>query len=162
MSVNHARPHVLVLPEDDADRQLANGFLQDPSIKTRVIQVLPPAGGWGKVRKEFLELHISKLKEYPERHLVLLIDFDEKPEQRTEYFQEVFPPEVAKRVYLLGTFGEPEELRKSCHLTLEKIGEKLSSECYYGESTLWQHELLQHNSGEVERLRNNVKPFLFA
>lgn len=27
MSVNKYKPHVLVLPEDDANRQLANGFL---------------------------------------------------------------------------------------------------------------------------------------
>jgi hypothetical protein len=29
MSVNKYHPHVLVLPEDDANRQLANGFLLD-------------------------------------------------------------------------------------------------------------------------------------
>ena len=29
MSVNKYQPHVLVLPEDDANRQLANGFLLD-------------------------------------------------------------------------------------------------------------------------------------
>ena len=32
MSVNVYKPHVLVLPEDDADRQIANGFLLDPSL----------------------------------------------------------------------------------------------------------------------------------
>ncbi len=42
MSVNRALPHVLVLPEDDANRQIANGFLLalDSSVQRR-IQVLP-------------------------------------------------------------------------------------------------------------------------
>ena len=43
MSVNVYNPHVLVLPEDDANRQIANGFLLEPSIKHRNIQVLTPA-----------------------------------------------------------------------------------------------------------------------
>lgn len=30
---NKHKPHVIVLPEDDANRQIANGFLLDPSIK---------------------------------------------------------------------------------------------------------------------------------
>ena len=45
MSVNNHRPHVLVLPEDEANEELVNGFLLDPSIKLRNIQVLPSAGG---------------------------------------------------------------------------------------------------------------------
>jgi len=39
MSVNVYKPHVLVLPEDDADRQIATGFLLDPSLKPRNIQI---------------------------------------------------------------------------------------------------------------------------
>ena len=40
MSVNKYLPHVLVLPEDDANRQLANGFLLDPNLLDRRIQLL--------------------------------------------------------------------------------------------------------------------------
>ena len=43
MSVNKFRQHVFVLPEDDANRQLANGFLLDLSV--RQVQILPEAGG---------------------------------------------------------------------------------------------------------------------
>jgi hypothetical protein len=43
MSVNKYLPHVLVLPEDDANRQLATGF--EIEVKhTRRIQVLVEAG----------------------------------------------------------------------------------------------------------------------
>lgn len=45
MSVNRYQPHVLVLPEDDANRQLANGFVLDldATVLTR-IQVLEEVG----------------------------------------------------------------------------------------------------------------------
>lgn len=46
MSVNRHLPHVLVLPEDDANRQIANGFLLHHAIGNRKIQVLEEAGGW--------------------------------------------------------------------------------------------------------------------
>lgn len=45
MSVNFYKPHVLVLPEDDANRQIAIGFLLDPGLKQRNIQILTPSGG---------------------------------------------------------------------------------------------------------------------
>ena len=54
MSVNKFQPHVLVLPEDDANRQLANGFLLDQYVSTHKIQVLPKVGGWTQVLELFL------------------------------------------------------------------------------------------------------------
>ena len=67
MSVNVYKPHVLVLPEDDANREIANGFLLAPSLKLRNIQVLPCAGGWGKVLACFLDDHVSGLRKFPGR-----------------------------------------------------------------------------------------------
>jgi hypothetical protein len=43
--INKYQPHVIVLPEDDANRQIGNGFLQVPSLQARRIQILPEAGG---------------------------------------------------------------------------------------------------------------------
>jgi hypothetical protein len=43
---NKFKPHVLVLPEDDANRQIANGFLSNSKLVVRAIQVLPIVGGW--------------------------------------------------------------------------------------------------------------------
>ena len=59
MSVNKYLPHVLVLPEDDANRQLANGFLLDRALMTRSIQVLAEAGGWTAVLDRFKSDHVS-------------------------------------------------------------------------------------------------------
>jgi len=161
MSVNVYKPHVLVLPEDDADRQIANGFLLDPSLNPRNIQVLTPSGGWGKVLDSFIHDHIDRLRKYPHRHLVLLIDFDGQVEARRAQFVEHFPNDLRDRVFLLGTRSEPEPLRKQCGDSFESIGTRLAEECYRDETTLWGHALLEHNAGERQRLNSKVKSILF-
>lgn len=161
MSVNVYRPHVIVLPEDDADRQIANGFLLDPAIKLRNIQVLAPAGGWGKVLDSFVEHHATELRKWPARHLVLLIDFDGRVEERTAHFVSQFPADVQDRVFLLGTQSEPEPLRRHCGDSLENIGKALAAECRRDETDLWAHELLAHNAAERTRLNASVKSILF-
>jgi hypothetical protein len=75
MAVNRFKPHLLVLPEDDANRQLANGF--DLNISSRQFQVLAPSGGWARVRDCFVSDHVSDMRKNPDRFMVLLIDFDE-------------------------------------------------------------------------------------
>lgn len=161
MSVNNEKPHVLVLPEDDANRQMANGFLLDPSIKPRNIQVLPPARGWGKVLDSFVKEHVAKLRTYPGRHLVLLIDFDEHMEERQQRFRESIPEDLQDRVFLLGTQSEPEPLRKKCGDKLENIGKKLATECFHNKTELWRHPLLAHNAKERTRLNEKVRSILF-
>lgn len=161
MSVNVYKPHVMVLPEDDANRQIVNGFLLDPSLNQRVIQPLPIAGGWAKVREELSATQVVQLRKYPDRHLVLLIDFDGEVAERMQNFQEAIPDDVRDRVYLLGTQDEPEPLRKVCGISLERIGEELAQACANEEPGLWSHEMLQHNQAELARLIQHVKPFLF-
>lgn len=162
MSVNLYKPHVLVLPEDDANRQLANGFLKDPALNLRAIQVLPVEGGWSKVRDAFVARHQEQMRNYPFRHLVLLIDFDEQVEDRFSRFKDCIPADVSERVFLLGTCDEPEPLRKDQGTSLEKLGEQLARACAEGRPGLWAHHMLQHNQPELERLTNKVKPFLFS
>ena len=67
MSVNRYKPHVLVLPEDDASRQLVNGFILDQSLPTRTIQVLEVAGGWNEVVVCFLNDHVAGMEIWTDR-----------------------------------------------------------------------------------------------
>jgi hypothetical protein len=161
MSVNVYQPHVLVLPEDDANRQMANGFVLHAHLKQRNIQILPPSGGWGKVLASFVNDHIAGLRKYPHRHLVLLIDFDDHVDERREHFVAQFPPDVRERVFLLGTSSEPEPLKKSHGNSLEAIGKQLATECERDETELWAHRLLAHNAAERQRLNAKVKAILF-
>ncbi|MGH9427035.1 MAG: hypothetical protein ACRD2L_12125, partial [Terriglobia bacterium] len=77
MGVNIDRPHLYVLPEDEADRQLANGFHQAVNF-IRQMQVLRVAGGWRKVLNCFKSDHIKDMENNSKRFMVLLIDFDDK------------------------------------------------------------------------------------
>ena len=62
MSINKHRPHILVLPEDDANRQIANGFILDLNLDRRAIQVLPEARGWTDVVDKFTNNYASTMR----------------------------------------------------------------------------------------------------
>jgi len=158
--VNRYLPHVLVLPEDDANRQIANGFVLylDPSVFTR-IQVLEEAGGWGAVLNRFVSDHVGGMVRYTGRHLVLLIDFDGSRE-RLRIAQGRIPEHLIDRVFVLGVLTEPEALNGAVLGSYETIGEK-ARDCRERTDTIWAHELLRHNSNEIERLRQHVRPMLF-
>jgi hypothetical protein len=160
MSVNRYQPHVLVLPEDDANRQLANGFIQDQDVSTRRIQVLEPAGGWMRVLECFKSDHVRAMETCPLRSMVLLIDFDGKKD-RMNLAKEVIPSHLTERVFVLGVLTEPEDLRKASLGSYETIGRAMAKDCREETDTTWGHDLLQHSAGEIGRLRDSVRPFLF-
>jgi hypothetical protein len=146
-----------VLPEDDRDRQLANGFLLDPGVRN--IQVLGVAGGWLKALERFKSDHIRGMDDYPGRFMVLLIDFDGHPERRDEA-RAAIPARLNERVFVLGVLTEPEELTFSLG-SYETIGRALAEDCRLGAGTAWEHPLLRHNEAELDRLRERVRPILF-
>lgn len=161
MSVNFYQPHLLILPEDDANRQLANGFLRHHSVITRNIQVLAVAGGWLKVFEKFQAEYTSRLDRYLECQMVLLIDFDGQPNRAFEAMSKV-PESLASRVFILGTLTDPEGLKKAGLGNFEAIGLALAQECREEVSKIWSHELLRHNASEMDRLRAIAWPILFG
>ena len=165
---NKYSEHLQVLVEDDANRQLINGLNRHPSIQARMLQLLPVAGGW-KVVLDSLgkpEL-VRQLAELPKRHLLLLIDFDEQFESRSDIYQkhkQRMPVDVSQRIYLLGCLHEPEKLKADLQSrrSFEEIGRELADDCAPPPApNLWQHPHLQHNAQELQRLVAQVKPFLF-
>ncbi|MGH8550378.1 MAG: hypothetical protein ACRERU_17615 [Methylococcales bacterium] len=159
MSVNKYQPHVLVLPEDDANRQLANGFLLDQFLSNRKIQVLEQTGGWNEVLDCFQSVHANAMDRYPQRFMVLLIDFDGR-EDRLGSASAVIPNRLKDRVFVLGAWREPEALRQDLG-SYEIIGLKMAKDCRENTYTTWEHHLLRHNAGELDRLRKHVLPILF-
>jgi hypothetical protein len=160
MSVNKHQNHVLVLPEDDANRQIAHGFQLHPSIAQRAIQVLPPPGGWPRVRDEFSKIHVANMDRIPLRHMVLLVDFDER-DNRLDVMKAVIPQMLADRVFVVGVWSEPERLRTAKGCSFEDVGFELAQDCRDGSRTGWNHPLLRHNSSEVDRMTERLSPFLF-
>lgn len=153
---NKYHNHLLIVPEDDANRQIANGFLQHPSVRQRSVQVQRVAGGWGNVGPMIADLALASLTT---RHVVGLVDFD-KVGTRRETVLEALAAEVRERVFVLGVWTEPEDLRRSTGQTLEGIGHQLADDCNVPLLGLWNHQLLKHNLGEVERLIARVRQFV--
>lgn len=160
MSVNKFQPHVYVLPEDDADRQIANGFLLGPSLLDNRIRILEEAGGWNEVIERFCSTYAAEMDRYPDRHMVLVIDFDGKPD-RFEVVRKRIPQHLLDRVFVLGALNDPENLRQELRLSYEAIGTAMARDCCGNTASIWEHRLLSHNTSEIDRLRTTVCPILF-
>jgi hypothetical protein len=161
MSPNKEKPHVLVLPEDDANSQLATGFhLEVDSTRYRQMQVLPAAGGWNEVLNRFTRDQVDGMDKWPVRFMVLLIDFDGK-EGRLETAKAEIPDHLTERVFILGTLTKPEDLKRAKLGDYEAIGSAMAKDCREETDTTWVHPLLRHNASELDRLREHVRPIFF-
>jgi len=159
--MNKYAPHVYVIPEDRADEQIADGFVLHHRVKTPRIKVMPPAGGWPEVLKTFEVEYISVLRDYPQAHVILLIDFDDRIDERREKFARAIPTDIQARVFVIGPKNTPEELKREMNEGVEAVGTKLASDCDAGTVEYWGHDQLQHNDSERQRLVQTVRPFLF-
>jgi hypothetical protein len=159
--INKYRPHILVLPEDDANSQLANGFLLelDYAALSR-IQVLPEVGGWMAVLDTFLTDHVAPMDRFLERYLILLIDFDGE-DGRLNYARTMIPERLRARVFIVGAWTDPEALQRAGLGSRETIGRAAAKDCREETDNTWGHDLLRHNTGEIKRLRQEIRPFLF-
>lgn len=158
--MNRFKPHLLVLPEDDANRQIVVEFLLHPRISESHMQVLRPPGGWLKVLEAFRSTHLAELERYRYRCLVLLIDFDGDP-GRIEQVRATIPQHLRPRVFILGASTEREAIRRELG-SYETIGRLLAEDCIAGTDLTWSHGLLRHNAAEAARLREHVRDFLFT
>jgi hypothetical protein len=125
------------------------------------MQVLPPAGGWYKVLEAFETDHVDRMRENPNRFIVLIIDFDGHEDRLTKANEKI-PNELAERVFVLGSFSDPEGLKRDLGGTFESIGTELAKDCSEETNETWGHTLLRHNTVELDRLRQHVRPILFS
>ncbi|MGD0959694.1 MAG: hypothetical protein ABSB19_07800 [Methylomonas sp.] len=125
------------------------------------MQVLPVAGGWGKVLDKFRRDHAAKMQNNQLRHMLLLLDFDDEVDNRRKRINNEITEQIANRVFVLGVKSEPEKLKIDSGKTFEQIGATLAKECIDNSKALWSHPLLTHNQAELDRLITIVKPFLF-
>jgi len=73
----------------------------------------------------------------------------------------VLPDHLKERVFILGAWSEPEELRQDLG-SYETIGLAMARDCRDNTEVTWAHPLLCHNAGELERMRKLVRPILFS
>jgi hypothetical protein len=159
MSVNRFQPHVFVLPEDDANSQVAIGFSLELPLN-RQIQVLPAAGGWSQVVERFRSRHVGRLDRDSLASIILLVDLDGHV-ARLNRVQAEIPERLAERVFVLGALTTPEALKQAGLGSYERIGRAMAKDCREGTDTIWGHDLLKHNAPELERLLQHVRPILF-
>jgi hypothetical protein len=160
MKVNREKEHFLVLPEDDANRQIVIGFINDLNVDNSAIQVLPIADGWKKAVEQLTIDDGLRLRQYPQRRIILIIDFDKK-ENRLSYVESQIPKDLKERVFVLGVQSNPQKLKSDIKKSFEEIGKALAQDCSDNTNELWGHKLLTHNKTELERMVSSVKPFLF-
>ncbi len=120
MSRNRYQPHIIILPEDRANEEIGNGFIQYPNVNERAIQIERPAGGWGKVIEKFTEVHVPEMRQFTKSTIVLLIDFD-RSEDRFSYVESQIPQDLKERVFILGVQSNPESLRRDTQKNFEKL-----------------------------------------
>ena len=161
MSVNKFLPHVFVVPEDRADEELANGFVQHDQVDGRQVQVLRPADGWSGVLDKFTTQYIPYLRNHSKGYVILLIDFDSKYDDRRDQFKKAVPVELENRVFVVGCKETPELLRQALGESLEDIGRSLADDCYKGTVDVWGHDHLKHNEPDRMQLVKMVKSILF-
>jgi len=160
MSANHYRPHVLILPEDDANRDMVIGFRRNLAMDFRQVQVEDVAGGWLELLELFESVYVREMDRRPIRRMVLSIDLDDDL-GRLQGARARVPEHLSHRVFILGVLSEPERLKSRLRKSYEEIGMDLAKDCQDGTDVAWGHELLRHNAAEVERLREQVRPILF-
>lgn len=158
MSINRFKRHLYVLPEDERNRQIATGF--EKSCDTNQIQVLNEARGWSNVCSVFELDHVREMNNFVDRYMVLLVDFDQSNSRIADVHKHV-PLSLANRVFVLGVWSEPEDLRRSVSASYEVIGEKMASDCRNGTSNIWGHPLLVHNATEIARICVEFRSLLF-
>lgn len=166
MSANKYKPHLNVLCEDEINQDIMRGFLlgyqsYDFSIPSKINIIPTVAGGWSNVVGSFESHWKDYLAKHQNAYLLMLIDFDENIERIDEIKQKI-PQELKDRVFILGCFDEPEDLKSDAHQAMSKhrfsvnnesIGKVLFLECKDDKLELWQSEHLKHNLQEIERLK---------
>ena len=167
MGVNKYQSHLLILAEDDAYRDLANGFVKHFAVAVNKILIEKPAGGWLELLKIFSQEYESDVRKYPNRYVLLLLDLDGDQERSEEIFTNRIPDEIKDRVFILCCKDEAESIKGELGSgKFEAIGEKLAQSCYddtyINSNTPWLCSQLQHNRNELARLATTVRSFLFC
>ena len=161
--MNKYRPHIYILPEDEADNDFVVGFLNLPIFDNTRIAPLryggEYGGGWLKAVEKFKNDHIPDMNKFPGRYMILVIDFD-KYDDRAEKIQNFDIPDTLRdRVFIIGSRTNPQSLKKELKMNGEEIGEAIARSCAEKTGTIWDHPLLKHNQAEIDRLRPVIEQF---
>ena len=171
---NNYLPHLLVLPEDEHNREFVLGFIEHHRINSRAVDLRPVAKGWQEAFKGFEENIAPTMQRFKERRVLIVIDFDLNFPDRLQHAKATYIDQsIQDRVFVIGCSDEPKdllaELANVGHKTSRKqVGADLAAECVGappngpgGGPVSWSHAMLAHNRPELDRLRTSVGKLLF-
>ena len=163
MSPNRYQEHIIILPEDDAIRQIVNGFCSSHCLgnTNRILQIADEARGWSHAKTILEDTYVKYLKKFPKSRVIVVIDFDSQTARRDHMLQNV-PEEIKERVFIIGSFSNPESLRNDLNKSFETIGKDVAEQCAAESAdNLWDATLLRHNQAEIVRLSREIRDLLF-
>jgi 5S rRNA maturation endonuclease (ribonuclease M5) len=153
--MNKYKKHLLILSEDDAYKDIANGFfIKYPLVNKKIEE---SAGGWENLIHLFKNEYEEGIRKNQNRHVLLLLDLDNHSERLELIYNEYLSSDIREQVFVLCCKDESERLKKNLgHGTFETIGKKLAESCLNNTFTVqdnpWLCEELKHNQKELKRL----------
>ena len=152
---NIYKHHLIVIPEDDKYNNIVNGIVLSSNVDENIFNIFRPSGGWLKVFEQ-LEDQMKHLERLKYRHILILIDFDEKFESRYKMFFDEVPSEYLDRVFILGVNNkEFEDLQRFFSLSnFEKLAKKLVENCPDSDLSNWKNKYLECNLAEIGRMKD--------
>lgn len=161
MSANKYTQHLIVIPEDQAVRDMVNGFSTLLEINERQFYVYDLARGWERGKETLLKLSKGYMREYPSSYALLIVDFDRNAHRGSEIKNQI-PEEVRDRVFVVGVLNEPVNLKNSTGMKFEQLGLQIAEGCKDSNIDFWERqELLAHNVDEIRRLSKAVRNLFF-
>lgn len=171
MSINRQRKHVIFFGEDEATRNLAQGFCESEKINDLKCEVWSTYGtGWQSTIDAIETVRMSR---YPQTHLVLVIDLDRRGEDRIAALKrEIANCPCKDRVYIIGCTKDVQALQRSFtpvnsigKLSAQETGRTIADRSSKDVSCMegvWGDSSLVHNKDELERLCRNLKDVIFV
>ena len=173
MGADKYKWHLNILPEDDATRQLANGWCQvdclsQPSPLSRQFFTEIGGHGWSKTIASIADQNLDR---FANRHVLSFIDSDGDPDRVQKIQKDIRQTysSYIDRIFIIAVYPlvnngsiqkmEVEDLKKAFRQSsLETIGKSLANEFIANDYTDngWGHPLLRNNQSELARLRRVV------
>jgi hypothetical protein len=100
------------------------------------------------------------MERYPDRFFVLLIDFD-RDADRLRHATTRIPEHLRDRVFILGAWSEPEELKRADLGSYEEIGLAMARDCRENTTATWDHDLLRNNIPNLRDYASQFTPSCF-
>lgn len=160
MSVNNAKPYLIVLFEDNAYKDLFMGF--DFSMQRQIL-LKPVCGGFPSVCVQLTNekgVLLKELNQFSRAYVLALIDadLDNHPcsqKGKIDKLKTEIDTKYQDRIFIIGSRIEAEDIKRKIigKGSWKKVVQKLEESCKDDNCQLWQDEILKHNLDEIARLK---------